>query len=173
MMVEPNGQEIESLGVSRAEGSGIADNSHCYFTVFIGSEIFGLSVSDTQTIFRVNSITRVPDGPEDVVGLVNLRGKVVTAVSLARRLGISAARVRDNPLSIGIEKNGEYFALLVDEVGDVITLSEDVRIPVPQHLDPGRAYFCEKLYRQGELLIPVLDTDRLFNFAKGQSGRVD
>jgi len=169
-MIEPQVQDMNRPTNPSGDGKTVRGNSHRYFTVFVSGEIFGLSVSDTQTIFRVSSITRVPDGPQDVVGLVNLRGKVVTAVSLARRLGMPDTQVQSNPLSIGIENNGEYFALLVDDVGDVITLSDDARIQVPQHLDPSRAYFCERLYRQGDLLIPVLNTDRLFNFGKGQSG---
>ncbi len=152
---------------------GISSQAHCYFTVFVGGEVFGLPVSDTQTIFRVSSITRVPNGPKDVVGLVNLRGKVVTAVSLGGRLGIGSTKADAQPLSIGIEKGGESFALLVDEVGDVINLNDAALVPVPQHLDPARAHYCAKLFRKGDLLIPVLNTDRLFDFSKNQPGRMD
>ncbi len=63
-----------------------------YFTVFAGGEAFGLSVLHAQTIFRITSVTPIPLGPADIVGLVNLRGRIVTAVSLRRRLGIPVRR---------------------------------------------------------------------------------
>lgn len=134
-----------------------------YFTVFAGGEAFGLSVLHTQTIFRITSVTPIPLGPVDIVGLVNLRGKIVTAVSLRRRLGIPVDEVH-NSLAIGIEHKGENFALIVDEVGDVLTLDASMKVPIPAHFDPTRSRLMAGLYKVGNLLIPALNIGALFDF---------
>lgn len=135
-----------------------------YFTVFAGGEAFGLSVLNAQTIFRITSVTPIPLGPVDIVGLVNLRGRIVTAVSLRRRLGIPEKEVQ-NSLAIGIEHKGENFALLVDEVGDVLSLDASMRVHVPPHFDPARSRLMTGLYKVGNLLIPALNIAALFEFA--------
>jgi purine-binding chemotaxis protein CheW len=135
-----------------------------YFTVFVSKEIFGLPVENTHTIFRIASVTSVPRGPVDIAGLVNLRGKIVTAVSLRRRLRMPSDTVINDALAIGIEHKGENFALIVDEVGDVLSLAKTMQIPIPAHFDPDRSRLTRGLYRVGKLLIPVLDIDALFAF---------
>jgi purine-binding chemotaxis protein CheW len=135
-----------------------------YFTVFVNKEIFGLPVENTHTIFRIASVTQVPRGPVDIAGLVNLRGKIVTAVSLRRRLRMPSDAVINDALAIGIEHKGENFALIVDEVGDVLSLAKTMQIPIPAHFDPDRSRLTRGLYRVGKLLIPVLDIDALFAF---------
>jgi purine-binding chemotaxis protein CheW len=135
-----------------------------YFTVFVNKEIFGLPVENTHTIFRIASVTPVPRGPVDIAGLVNLRGKIVTAVSLRRRLRMPSDAVINDALAIGIEHKGENFALIVDEVGDVLSLANTMQIPIPAHFDQDRSRLTRGLYRVGKLLIPVLDIDALFAF---------
>ena len=135
-----------------------------YFTVFVNDEIFGLPVENTHTIFRIASVTSVPLSPGDIAGLVNLRGKIVTAVSLRRRLHMAADATIQNALAIVIEYRGENFALIVDQVGDVLSLAKSAQIPVPSHFHPQRARLTAGLYRVGTLLIPVLDIENLFTF---------
>ena len=140
------------------------EDEQSYFTVFVGGEIFGLPVENTHTIFRVASVTPVPLSTNDIAGLVNLRGKIVTAVSLRRRLHMATDKTVKNALAIGIEHKGENFALIVDEVGDVLSLGQSTQIPVPSHFSPHRARLTKGLYRAGKLLLPVLDIEILFSF---------
>jgi purine-binding chemotaxis protein CheW len=135
-----------------------------YFTVFVSGEIFGLPVENTHTIFRVASVTAVPLSHGDIAGLVNLRGKIVTAVSLRKRLHMAADATIVNALAIGIEYKGENFALIVDQVGDVLLLARSAQIPVPSHFQPQRARLTMGLYRVGKLLIPVLNIETLLTF---------
>jgi len=152
--VAPRSEDAASL---RADESS-------YFTVFVNNEIFGLPVENTHTIFRIASVTSVPLSSGDIAGLVNLRGKIVTAVSLRRRLLMEADATIQNALAIGIEFKGENFALIVDQVGDVLALGKNAQIPVPPHFHPQRARLTTGLYRVGTLLIPVLDIETLFTF---------
>ncbi len=145
-----------------ALGGGHDESS--YFTVFVGGEIFGLPVENTHTIFRIMSMTSVPLSHPHIAGLINLRGKIVTAVSLRKRLYMQADATFKNALAIGIEYRGENFALVVDQVGDVLSLGKSSQIPVPSHFHAQRARLTKGLYCVGTLLIPVLDIEALFTF---------
>lgn len=134
------------------------------FTVYCAGEVFGLSVEHAQTIFRLTAITPIPLGRPEIIGLVNLRGKIVTAVSLRQRLGLFEESARENSLAIGLEHNGENFALIVDQVGDVLNLTSDMRIAIPPHFDPRRLELTSGLYRVGGQLIPILDVNALLDF---------
>ncbi len=138
---------------------------HC-FIVFVGGESFGLPVDRVQTIFQIEAVTSVPLGPREVLGLVNLRGKIVTAVSLRQRLQMQESVVKKPRLAIGIEHRGENFALVIDEVGDVIVLDPSKRIPMPPHLDHQRAKLTEAVYRLDNQILSLLDMDVVFDFQR-------
>ncbi|MHB8887089.1 MAG: chemotaxis protein CheW [Methylovirgula sp.] len=137
---------------------------HC-FIVFAGGETFGLPVDHVQTIFQIEAVTPVPLGPPEVLGLVNLRGKIVTAVSLRRRLRMLEGQKKSR-LAIGIEHRGENFALVVDEVGDVIVLDSERRIQMPPHLDAQRAKLTEAVYRLDDQILSLLDVSTVFDFQR-------
>jgi purine-binding chemotaxis protein CheW len=138
---------------------------HC-FIVFAGGESFGLPVIRVQTIFQIEAVTPVPLGPREVLGLVNLRGKIVTAVSLRQRLQMPEADGSKPRLAIGIEHRGENFALVVDEVGDVIVLDPERRIPMPPHLEHRRAKLTDAVYRLDNQILSLLDMGAVFDFQR-------
>jgi purine-binding chemotaxis protein CheW len=140
-------------------------DQHC-FIVFAGGEIFGLPVHRVQTIFQIEAITPVPLGPREILGLVNLRGKIVTAVSLRQRLQMSDQKTTKPQLAIGIEHRGENFALVVDEVGDVIVLDPEKRIAMPPHLDAQRAKLTEAVFRLDRQILSLLDMNSVFDFQR-------
>ena len=137
-----------------------------YFSIKVADDVFGLPVSRVQTIFRIGPVTRAPGGPRDIVGLVNLRGKIVTAVSLRRRLGLKAEDGGPGSLAIGIEHAGEAFALLVDEIGDVLSLAPDTAVAPPPHIARGRAKFAAAYHRVARTIMPLLKIDAVFDFTE-------
>ena len=150
---------------------GTGQTERRYFTVIDGDEIFGLPVQSVQTIFRIDEVTPVPLGPADVEGLVNLRGRIVTAVSLKRRLAKAPLDCLRGELAIGIEHDGESFALIVDEVGDVIACEEAAEITHPPQIEPGRAHLTKTYYGLDSGILPILDMNAVFNLAeRGRSG---
>lgn len=138
---------------------------HC-FIVFVGGETFGLPVDRVQTIFQIEAVTPVPLGPREVLGLVNLRGRIVTAVSLRQRLQMQEVVAKKPRLAIGIENRGENFALVVDGVGDVIVLNPERRIPMPPHLDAQRAKLTQAVYRLDNQILSLLDMNTVFDFQR-------
>ncbi len=141
------------------------------FTVVAGGERLGLPVECVHTIFRLARITPVPCGPAEVIGLANLRGKIVTVASLRRRLGLPDHAAHAAALAIGIEHLGESIALVVDEVGDVIKVSDAARIAAPPHLAVGRTAMTASVYRTPDGILPVLDPATLFDFTRSEGSR--
>jgi purine-binding chemotaxis protein CheW len=154
----------------RAKAAPAAQADRRCFTVIDGTETFGLPVESVQTIFRIEGVTPVPLGPAEVEGLVNLRGRIVTAVSLKRRLSKTLPTSPRGALAIGIEHNGENFALIIDEVGDVITCEDAARIGRPPHIEPARARLTREYYRLESGILPILDLDAVFDFAERNRG---
>ena len=132
------------------------------FTIVCEGRTFGLPVEHIQTVFQIVSVTPVPLAPAEVLGLVNLRGKIVTAVSLRRRLKGSHLH-EPSSLSVGLDFRGESFALVVDEVGDVITLDRHAQIDNPPHLGAEDVKIAA-VYRLADAILPILDLDWIFAF---------
>ena len=137
-----------------------------FFSVHAAGAMFGLPVDAVQTIFRVQAITPVPLGPPTIAGLVNLRGKIVTAVSLARRLALAGtSATQASEFAVAVECRGETFALLVDAVGDAMECGEEERVDPPRHVQPDRARATAAYYRVESGILPVLAIDALFDIA--------
>jgi purine-binding chemotaxis protein CheW len=134
------------------------------FIVFVDGEAFGLPVDSVQTIFAIEAVTAVPLGPREIIGLVNLRGKIVTAVSLRQRLDLPEAAASRSTLAVGMDYRGENFALVVDEVGDVIHLNPETEILLPPHLKERRAKFTKTAYRLDTGILSLLDVSAIFDF---------
>jgi purine-binding chemotaxis protein CheW len=140
------------------------DQYRC-FTIVVDGKTFGLPVMSIQTIFRINEVTPVPLCPYEILGLTNLRGKIVTALSLRRRLRLPPESYFNNLLAIGIEHRNESFALVIDEVGDVIVLDPNDRLAIPPHLNPLSASLTAAVYHTESGILPILDFTNLFDLS--------
>src|SRR5438874_826198 len=90
-----------------------------YCTFYVDGHYFGLEVLNVQEIIRYQEMTRVPLAPSVVRGLINLRGQIVTAIDLRRRLGLTERPADQSPMNVVIRTDDEAVSLLVDEIGDV------------------------------------------------------
>ena len=133
------------------------------FTVVAAGRTYGLPVEYIHTVFEMMAVTPVPLAPYEVLGLVNLRGKIVTAVSLRRRLRSAPDPVERTRIAVGIDYRNESFALVVDEVGDVLTLDKGTAIETPPHLGAD-GIPIESVHRLDELILPILDLDWILTF---------
>ncbi|MFC6196664.1 chemotaxis protein CheW [Ponticaulis profundi] len=136
-----------------------------YITLKIGGQLFGAAVSDIHDVFAPTSITPVPLGPPEVAGVLNLRGRIVTAVDSRARLGLPARDPEASVMAIGIELGNESFGLLIDEVGEVMRLKDDEREEVPTNLDPVWAQIASGVYRLEKELLVILQIGKILSFA--------
>jgi purine-binding chemotaxis protein CheW len=131
-----------------------------YVTVLIGEQLLGLPIGRVHDVFITNRITPVPLAPKEIIGLINLRGRVVTAICLRKRLGQPALQKSDSELvAVGIDDGGEAYALIVDSVGEVMRLDHSTLEAVPVHLDRGWAALAAGVHRLDDRLLVVLDVD--------------
>ena len=134
-----------------------------YVTAVIGGQLFGLPISRVQDVFVPDRITRVPLAEPEIAGVLNLRGRIVTAIDMRRRLGLPP-RTDDKPsMAVGIELKGESYGLLIDTVGEVMKLGEATHEPNPVNLDPRLARVSGGVHRLDGQLMVILDVDSVLN----------
>ena len=138
-----------------------------YVTVTIDDQLFGLPIARVQDVFVPDRLTRVPMSPPEIAGVLNLRGRIVTAIDMRCRLGLPNHDGKIPPIAVGIELKGESYGLLVDAVGEVMKLAKDACESKPVNLDARLAEVMAGVYRLDGQLLVVLDVDRVFdtNFA--------
>ncbi|RTL48287.1 MAG: chemotaxis protein CheW [Bradyrhizobiaceae bacterium] len=132
-----------------------------YVTAMIGGQLFGLPISRVQDVFMPERLTRVPLSSDDVAGVLNLRGRIVTAIDMRARLGLQKNNDGRPPMAVGVDRRGESYGLLIDSIGEVLKLSDDSREMNPVNLDPCMAKVAGGVHRlEGQLMV-VLDVDRV------------
>jgi len=113
------------------EGSGSSGNggeadtdAMKYVTFFLDLEEYGLPISQVQEINRVTEITRVPNSPEHVMGVMNLRGRIVPVIELKNRLNLGKAEIKKDSRIVVVEHGPKILGLLVDRVAQVLNISD-------------------------------------------------
>ena len=155
-----------------ANGNAVPTDTTDYVTVFVGETMFGLTIDRVHDVFVPAGITPVPLAPREIVGLLNLRGRVVTALCLRRRLGIPGREAGAAEMAIGLEQAGETFALIVDGVGEVLKLGADTQEPVPINLDARWRDISLGVHRLDGRLLVILDVDALLAFGDARESQV-
>jgi purine-binding chemotaxis protein CheW len=134
-----------------------------YVTASVGCQLFGLPIARVQDVFVPDRLTRVPIAPPEVAGLLNLRGRIVTAIDMRRRLGIAPLPAQAPRMAVGIEWKGESYGLLIDEIGEVMKLPASGREDNPVNLDACLARVSAGVHRLEDELLVILDVDRVLD----------
>jgi len=133
-----------------------------YVTVMIGGQLFGLPINRVQDVFMPERMARVPLASAEIAGVLNLRGRIVTAIDMHCRLALGKRATDKTTMAVGIEFHGESYGLLIDSVGEVLKLADNTREPVPVNLDPHLARVSSGVHRLEKQLLVVLEVDRIF-----------
>lgn len=131
-----------------------------YVTVVIGGQLFGLPISQVHDVFVPDSVTRVPLSAPEVAGVLNLRGRIVTAINMRRRLHLPPLE-DEQMMAVGIEYKNESYGLVIDSVGEVLTLPTENAEPNPTNLDKRWAEIAGGVHRLDGQLMVILDVARL------------
>lgn len=153
----------QSRDMNTHPGVGLED----YVTFRVGNQLFGIPVLRVQDILTPDRIAPVPLAPKEVKGSINLRGRIVTVIDVRVRLGMPPRdkEIKEN-MGVTVEQGHDLYTLLVDKIGDVISLSKDLYEKNPGTLDPLWREFSIGVFRLEEELMVVLDIDCLLNLSE-------
>ena len=134
-----------------------------FCTFFLEGLFFGSEVEKVQEVIRYQEMTHVPLAPPVVGGLINLRGQIVTAVDMRRRLGLSERPEDQLPMNVVVRTEDGAVSLLVDEIGDVLETEEESFERPPETLQGEARELIRGVYKLKEQLLLILDTDKVLN----------
>jgi len=136
-----------------------------FVTLTVAKQLCGVPVLSVRDVLGEQTITRIPLAPVEVAGSLNLRGRIVTAVDLRRRLRLPPAPPGAPRMSVVTEQGGELYALLVDQVREVMSLKSSQFERTPPTLPGVWAAYADGIYRLSAGLLVVLDVGRLLALA--------
>ena len=134
-------------------------HSQQFCTFFLEGHFFGVPVQQVQEVIRYQEMTDVPLVPQVIRGLINLRGQIVTAIDLRRRLGMGERPADQLPMNVVVRTSDGAFSLLVDEIGDVIEVEEATFEPPPAMLKGMESGMIRGVHKLPERLLLILDTE--------------
>lgn len=130
-------------------------------TLTVAGQNCGVPVLAVRDVLGTQTITPIPLAPPEIEGAMNLRGRIVTAVDLRRRLGLKLRPEGTRPMSVVVEQGGELYAMLADAVGEVIPLAAADRAPNPPTLDALWREVSRGVHRRDGGLLILLDVEKL------------
>ena len=133
-------------------------------TFIVGSQLFGIPALRVRDVLRRQPLTRVPLARPEIAGAINLRGHIVTAIEVRARLGLPLRNPDASLMCVVVESGVESFCLLVDSVGDVISIKASEIEPNPGSLQASWALLARGVYRAENRLLLILDVDQLLAF---------
>jgi purine-binding chemotaxis protein CheW len=153
------------VSASTAVATAATNDAHQVLTFTLGAESFGVEILRVQEIRGWSPVTAIPESPQHVLGVMNLRGAIVPIVDLRLRLGLE--RVEYTPLTVIVVLSVEStagrrnFGIVVDSVSDVTDLTAEHLKPAPDMGSGTRADYIRSLAALGDRMVMLLDVDRL------------
>ena len=129
----------------------------------LADALFGLDTMLVQEIIKVPEITKIYQAPEEIIGIINLRGKIVTIIDLAIKLDLPTEVETKNRRIIIVESQNEPFGLMVDHINDVIHIDGDELGPTPANVRITQGRFITGVFRNEEQLIAILNLEEIIS----------
>lgn len=138
-----------------------------YVTMIVGGQLFGIPVLEVHDVFVPSKLAHVPMAPPEVAGVLNLRGRIVTAIDLRQRLGFELRDAGVSVMAVVIEYQGEPYSLLVDAVGEVLSLEASSFERNPSNLDVKLRDVSDGIFRLEDKLMVVIQLDKIIQLLNG------
>lgn len=136
-----------------------------FCTFYLDKLFFGVEVMKVQEVIRYQEMTSVPLASSVVRGLINLRGQIITAIDMRRRLELRERPADQLPMNVVVRTDDSAVSLLVDEIGDVLEVEENMFERPPETLTGATRDLIRGVYKLKKRLLLVLDTERVVNVA--------
>ncbi len=154
-----NHEENESSIVQTSESNTLLQ----WVTFKLSGELYGVNVMQVQEVLRYTEVAPVPGAPDYVMGIINLRGNVVTVIDTCLRFGLPPIEVTDNTRIVIIEARKQVVGILVDSVAEVIYLHESEIEPAPNVGNEESARFIQGVSHKYNELFILVDLDKLLD----------
>jgi purine-binding chemotaxis protein CheW len=146
--------------------NGAGANARQLCTFFLEERAFAVPVEEVREVIRYQPMARVPLAPEVVSGLINLRGQIVTAIDLRRRLGIAPRPPGELPVNVIVRTDDMAVSLLVDQIGDVLAVSDEAFESPPESLPEADRQVVSGLYKLPDRLLILLDVEKVVDLSR-------
>ena len=139
-------------------------NEKQFCTFFLNKHFFGINVLEVQEVFRYQKMTTVHLAPPVVRGLINLRGQIITAIDLRKRLGLPERDDYEEPMNVVVRTEDEVVSLLVDEIGDVLEVPDEKFEPPLGTISASMRDLITGVYKLDTQLLLILDTVKVMEY---------
>lgn len=130
-------------------------------TFYVGDALCGMDILKVQEINKLLEMTKVPQAPEYVMGIINLRGQIVTVIDLGKKLGLAETELSENSRNIIVNSKSEHVGLMVSSISDVVEAEWEKLEKPPANIGGVQGVFFKGVYKTKDSLIGVLDADRV------------
>jgi len=137
-----------------------------FVTIRLAGQLLGIPVLSVHDVLNAQKITRIPLAPAWVAGVLNLRGRIVTAINLRERLGFRPRDDGGRDMSVVIEYRGEPYSLQIDSIGEVLNLEGETLEKNPVTLDQRWRDVSRGIFRLESELLAILDVERILAFSE-------
>jgi purine-binding chemotaxis protein CheW len=157
------------MATDKTAKSTASSTSSQFSTFFVADLFFGVDVLHVQEVLRSQHMTPVPRAPGVIEGLINLRGQIVTAIDMRRRLLLPENSDGLASMNMVVRTADGAVSLLVDEIGDVVDMDVSTYERPPDNLAPAARELIRGVYKLKDRLLLVLDEERAVDLALGRT----
>jgi purine-binding chemotaxis protein CheW len=147
--------------MSQRADAGTDDRSFKLATFQVGTVSFGVDILKVQEINKLTEMTRVPQAPGYVLGVMNLRGRIVTVIDLGRKLNLPPTQLSDESRNVIVNSKNEHIGFLVDRIADVVPANWDDVSSAPSNVGGAQGKFFKGVLKTEGGLIVILDADEV------------
>jgi len=130
-------------------------------TFYVGEALCGMDILKIQEINKQMEMTNVPQVSDYVLGILNLRGRIVTVIDIGRKLGLFSSKIDNKSRNIIVNSQNEYIGILVDSISDVVVAEKDQIEPPPSNIGDLQGTYFEGVYKTDKNLIGILDVEQV------------
>ena len=130
-------------------------------TFYVGEALCGMDILNVQEINKLMDMTKVPQAPDYVTGILNLRGQIVTVIDLGKKLGLTCTDLSDSTRNIIVNSENEYIGLLVSSISDVVEAQWDKVEDPPANIGGVQGAFFKGVFKTQDRLVGILDVNKV------------
>lgn len=132
-------------------------------TFYVGEALCGMDILKVQEINKLTQMTKVPQAPDYVLGILNLRGQIVTIIDLGKKIGLGETELSPDSRNIIVNDASGHVGLLVRQISDVVTADMERREPAPANMNGIQGDYFTGVYKTENTLIGILDVEKVLS----------